>query len=129
MSCVHPLCTERTARTRLLCGRHFNSLPNGLKRAAQSHANMEQAARDQFVAKVTQHFRDNMLGEHDIIDCRVPGCSARIVFLPAFTRDGSEYRVAVDIDTVTADDADFNRRKHRKHRETCADPDYFSRRR
>lgn len=126
VTCAHPNCDVVMKRGQSCCGRHWNQLPNEYQfqlRQAKS-LSAQGAARVDAAA----YFESRMIGEHEISTCRGPDCGRDVVWLSGFRkRDGSPYKMLVDADSVSADDTDFDFKKHSVHWETCPNADDFRR--
>ena len=62
------------------------------------------------------HFRSQMIGNHEVRECRHENCEVLVVKMPGRRRDGSPYHVWVIADSVEEGDQTMNWSKHRPHR-------------
>jgi len=113
-SCAHPLCHEQMARFRMCCKRHYALLSDDIRDRLRGAAKAGLSAFGSLRLEAIEHFRSRMIGDHDIVKCRRPDCTADIVWL-----DGRNSGVPVDPEHVKADDTAYDPKRHRRHSIVC----------
>lgn len=129
--CAHPRCQTVIRSRRICCERHFWNLPDDYRKrcSVAARATVSDSERGAIYLEVRDYLASRMVGEHDKVTCRGRDCDQDIIWMKGFRKDGSTYHVPVDAATVSAEDSDYDRKKHVAHWATCPNADDLRRRR
>ena len=121
VTCLHPNCPLTLPRGRYCCRRHYFQLDEGLRREMSQASKSDPSVLGALKVQATEYLESRLIGDHEISTCRGRDCGADIVWL--VTAKGKD--IAVNADTVKADDDQFKYGEHIAHFTTCPNADDF----
>lgn len=122
-TCAHPYCAEPMSRGQVVCKtEHWKIVPDSFRKRlkaarAADRLNQNDDAVEEVVKDLREHFRINMIGDNDVVECRY--CGARVVWV----MDRYGKRFPVNEQGVEPHHTEFSPRDHTKHIRTCPKAD------